>query len=187
MGADRSRSTFSLAAGRRGGARAREVRKPAGCRRRILRPGRRFGGPMLNLVSSCSVPNGALSRAIFRWTRWELDTRRCGTRSSASPPDAHRPRSLPSIAARLSGSIASTEAGGKLPTLQRPVGCELGMANGLARQLWGRFLAPSKPNKPKRPLDRQSLVQIRIRSTARRCSARSRRSLASSISSRSSQ
>src|SRR5215471_16904364 len=29
---------------------------------------------------------------------------------------------------------------GVLPTLQRPVGCELGMANGLARQLWGRFL-----------------------------------------------
>ena len=58
----------------------------------------------------CSVPNGAVSRAIFRWTRWELDTRRCGTRSSASPPDPHRPRSLPSIAARLSGSTASTEA-----------------------------------------------------------------------------
>jgi hypothetical protein len=69
-----------------------------------------------------------------------------------------------------------------LPTLQRRVGCELGMANGLARQLWGRFFAPNKePNKPKRPLDRKSLVQIRIRSTGRRCSARSRSSVASSV------
>jgi hypothetical protein len=49
-------------------------------------------------------------------------------------------------------------------SLQRPVGCELGIANGMARQLWGRFLAPNKePNKPKRPLDTKSLVQIRIR------------------------
>src|SRR5215469_307993 len=66
---------------------------------------------MLNLVSSSSAPSGAVSRAIFRWTRWELDTRRCGTPSSASPPDAHRPRSLPSIAARRSGSTACSEAG----------------------------------------------------------------------------
>src|SRR5215472_1060403 len=66
---------------------------------------------MSNLVSSPSAPSGALSRAIFQWTRWVLDTRRCGTPSSASPPDAHRPRSLPSIAARLSGSTALTEAG----------------------------------------------------------------------------
>ena len=29
---------------------------------------------------------------------------------------------------------------GELPTVQRPVGCELGMANGSARQLSGRFL-----------------------------------------------
>jgi hypothetical protein len=36
---------------------------------------------------------------------------RFGTRSSASPPDSHRPRSLPSMAARLSGSTASTESG----------------------------------------------------------------------------
>src|SRR5712671_3183098 len=33
-------------------------------------------------------------------------------RSSASPPDAHGPRSSPSIAARRSGSTISTEAGG---------------------------------------------------------------------------
>src|SRR5205823_8821476 len=33
-------------------------------------------------------------------------------RSSASPPDAHTPRSSPSIAARRSGSTISTEAGG---------------------------------------------------------------------------
>jgi hypothetical protein len=38
-------------------------------------------------------------------------TRRCGTRSSASPCDAHRSRSSPSIAARRSGSTISTEVG----------------------------------------------------------------------------
>jgi hypothetical protein len=41
-------------------------------------------------------------------------TRRCGMRSSASPLDAHRPRSLLSIAAPQSGSTASTEAGRNL-------------------------------------------------------------------------
>jgi hypothetical protein len=67
-------------------------------------------------------------------------------------------------------------------SLQRPVGCELGIANGMARQLWGGFLAPNKePNKPKRPLDTKSLVQIRSRSTGRRRSARSRSSVASSV------
>ena len=56
------------------------------------------------------------------------------------------------------------------------------MANGLARQLWGRYLAPNKePSKPKRPLDTKSLVQIRIRSTGRRRSARNRSSVASSV------
>ena len=95
------------------------------CASFLLASAIRFGGPMLNLVSSCSVPNGAVSRAIFGWTRWELDTRRCGTRSSASPPDSHRPRSLPSIAARLSG-LPPRLRRRELPTLQRPVGCELG-------------------------------------------------------------
>src|SRR5271167_3128038 len=64
---------------------------------------------MSNLVSSCSVPNAAISKAISPWTRWGPATRRCGTRSSASPPDAHKPRSSPSIAARRSGSTNSTE------------------------------------------------------------------------------
>src|SRR3954451_8301728 len=67
---------------------------------------------MSNLVSSCLVPNAAISRAISPWTRWGPATLRCGTRSSASPLDAHTPRSSPSIAARRSGSTISTEAGG---------------------------------------------------------------------------
>ena len=67
---------------------------------------------ILNLVSSCLVPIAALSRAISPWTRWGPATLRCGTRSSASPPDAHTPRSSPCIAARRSGSTISTEAGG---------------------------------------------------------------------------
>jgi hypothetical protein len=78
-----------------------------------LRPGRRPGGPMSNLVSRCSVPTAAISRAISPWARWGPATRRCGTRSSASPPDAHRPKSSPSIAARRSASTISTEAGSR--------------------------------------------------------------------------
>ena len=58
------------------------------------------------------MPNAALSRAISPWTRWGPATLRCGTRSSASAPDAHTPRSSPSIAARRSRSTISTEAGG---------------------------------------------------------------------------
>ena len=54
----------------------------------------RPGGPMSNLVSSCSAPNGAISRAIFRSTRWAPATRRCGTRSSASPPDVSQTEKL---------------------------------------------------------------------------------------------
>jgi hypothetical protein len=73
----------------------------------------RPGGPMSNLVSSCLVPNAAISRATSPWTRWGPAMRRCGTRSSASPPDAHRPRSSLSTAAQRSGSTISTEAGSR--------------------------------------------------------------------------
>src|ERR1700730_7495832 len=66
---------------------------------------------MLNRVLSYSALNGAISRAIFPWTRWEPATRRCGTRSSASRPHARRPRNSPSIAVRRGGFIVSTEAG----------------------------------------------------------------------------
>src|SRR5580704_8869814 len=68
---------------------------------------------MSNLVSSCSVPNAAISRAISPWTRWGPATRLCGTRSSASLRDAHRSRSSPSIAARRSGSTISTAVGSR--------------------------------------------------------------------------
>src|SRR5215831_8295910 len=66
---------------------------------------------MSNLVSSYSAPNGAISKAIFPWTRWEPATRHCGTRSSASRADARRPKNSPSIAVRRGGYIVSTEGG----------------------------------------------------------------------------
>ena len=52
------------------------------------RPGPRRGGPMSSRASNCSAPSAAISRAIFRSTRWAPATRRCGTPSSASPPAA---------------------------------------------------------------------------------------------------
>jgi hypothetical protein len=52
-----------------------------------------------------NLPSRCMSAAVAR------PRVRPRTRSSASPPDAHKPRSSPSIAARRSGSTNSTEAG----------------------------------------------------------------------------
>ena len=73
---------------------------------RIPRPGPRRGGLMSSRASSYSAPSAAISRAISRSIRWAPATRRCGTRSSASPPAARRARRPRSTAAPRSGSTS---------------------------------------------------------------------------------